>query len=70
MSEVIFYCQVFYIFLKEQILGDVPLDHSLHIPLFILENLKNTSMGDVCGFNCHLVLASMLKPIFPQQVHI
>jgi hypothetical protein len=20
------------------------------------------SMGDVCGFNCHLILASMLKP--------
>ncbi len=25
---------------------------------------------DVCGFNCHLVLASMAKPIFPHQVHI
>jgi hypothetical protein len=27
-------------------------------------------MGDVCGFNCHLILASMPKPIFPHQVHI
>jgi hypothetical protein len=27
-------------------------------------------MRDVCGFNCHLVLASMPKPIFPHQVHI
>jgi hypothetical protein len=28
------------------------------------------NMKDVCNFNCHLVLASMLKPIFPHQVHI
>ncbi len=70
MSEMIFYCQFFYIFLKGQIFGDVPLDRSLHIPLFTLQKLRDTNMGDVCAFNCHLVLASMPKPIFPQQVHI
>jgi hypothetical protein len=37
---------------------------------FTLQKFRNTSMGDVCNFNCHLVLASMLKPIFPHQVHI
>ncbi len=26
--------------------------------------------GDVCNFNCHLVLTSMLKLIFPHQVHL
>jgi len=36
MSKVIFYRWVFYIFLRGQILGDVPFDHSLHIPLFML----------------------------------
>jgi hypothetical protein len=36
----------------------------MHIPLFTFQKLRNTSMGDVCSFNCHLVLASMLKPIF------
>jgi hypothetical protein len=70
MSEVIIYFQFFYIMLKEQILGDVPFDHNLHIPLFTLQKLRDMSMGDVCGFNCHLVLTSMPKPIFPHQVHI
>jgi hypothetical protein len=70
MSEVIFYPKFFYILLRGQILGDVAFNYNLHIPLFTLQKLKDTSMGDVCGFNCHLVLASMLKPIFPHQVHI
>jgi hypothetical protein len=43
---------------------------TIFISLFTLQKFKDTSMGDVCGFNCHLVLASMLKPIFPHQVHI
>ncbi len=70
MSEVILYCWFFYIMLKGQIFGDVPLDRSLHIPSFTLQKIRNTSMGDVCSFNCHLVLASMFKLIFPHQVHI
>jgi hypothetical protein len=70
MSEVIIYYQFLYTLLKGQIIGDVPHDHSLHIPSFTLQKLKDMSMGDVCGFNCHLVLASMPKPIFPHQVHI
>jgi hypothetical protein len=70
MSKVIIYCQFFYILLKGQILGDVALDCSLHIPSFTLLKLKDTSMGDVCGFNCHLVLVSMPKLIFPHQFHI
>jgi hypothetical protein len=70
MSEVILYCRFFYIFLKGQILGDVPFYRSLHILLFTLQKLKDTSVGDVCGFNCLLVLASMPKPIFPHQVYI
>ncbi len=57
-------------FLDGQIFGYVPLNWSLHIPSFTLQKLRDTSMGFVCGFNCHLVLASMLKPIFPHQVHI
>jgi len=70
MSKVIIYYQFFYILLRGQILGNVPLDHSLHIPSFTLQKLRDMSMGDVCGFNCHLVLASMPKPIFPHQVYI
>jgi hypothetical protein len=70
MSEVIISRQYFYILLRGQILGNVPLNRNLHIPSFTLEKLRDMSMGDVCGFNCHLVLASMPKPIFPHQVHI
>jgi hypothetical protein len=70
MSKVIIYYQFFYILLRGQILGNVPLDHSLHIPSFTLQKLRDMSMGDVCGFNCHLVLASMPKPIFSHQVYI
>jgi len=70
MYEVIFYCRFFYILLRGQILGDVPLDRNLHISSFTLQKLKDTSMGDVCDFNCHLVLAIMPKPIFPHQVYI
>jgi hypothetical protein len=70
MSKVIFYHWIFYIFLKGQIFGYVPFNWSLHIPSFTLQKLRDTSMGDVCGFNCHLVLASMSKPIFPHQIHI
>jgi hypothetical protein len=70
MSEVIISRQFFYILLRGQILGNVPLNRNLHIPSFTLEKLRDMSMGDVCGFNCHLVLASMPKPIFPHQVHI
>jgi hypothetical protein len=36
MFKVIIYCWVFYIFLRGQILGDVPFNHSLHIPSFTL----------------------------------
>jgi hypothetical protein len=39
MSKVIFYCWFFYIFLKGQILGDVPFDRNLHIP-FLLHPTK------------------------------
>jgi len=70
MSKVIIYCRFFYILLRGQILRDVPLNCSLHIPLFTLQKGRDTSMRDVCGFNYHLVLASMLKPIFSHQVHI
>jgi hypothetical protein len=70
MSEVNIYHQFIYILLRGQILGEVPLDCNLHIPSFTLQKLKDTSMGDVCGFNCHLGLASMPKPIFPHRVHI
>ncbi len=45
MSKVIFYYWFFYIFLKGQILGDVPLNHNLHIPLFTLQKFRNTSIG-------------------------
>ncbi len=69
MYKVIFYRHFFYILLKGKILGNVPLNYSLHIPLFFLQKLRDTSMGNVCSFNCHLVLASMPKPIFPHQVH-
>ncbi len=48
----------------------VPFHQSLNIPLFILQKLRNTNMGDVCGLNCHLVLTFMLKPIFPHHVNI
>ncbi len=70
MSKVILYHQFFYILWRGQIFGDVLVDHNLHIPLFMLQKLRDTSMGDVCGINCHLVLVSMLKPIFPHQFHI
>jgi len=70
MFKVIFYLWFFYIFLRGQILGDVPLDCSLHIPSFTFQKLRDMSVGDVCGFNCHLVLASVSKLIFPNQVHI
>jgi hypothetical protein len=69
MSKVILYHWFFYIFLRERILGDVALDCSLHIPLFTLEKLRDTSMGDECDFNCQFFLASMPKPIVPHQVH-
>ncbi len=70
MFEVILYHCFFNILLRGQILGDVPLDYNLYIPLLTLQKLRDMSMGDVCGFNCHLVLASMPKPIFPPWVHI
>jgi hypothetical protein len=70
MSKVIFYCQLFYILLRGQFLRGVPLDRTLHIPLFTLQKLKNTNVRDVCDFNCHLVLVSMFKSIFPHQTHI
>ncbi len=57
-------------FLRGQILGNVPFDCSLHILSFTFQKLIDRSVGDVCGFNYHLVLASMPKPIFPHQVHI
>jgi hypothetical protein len=70
MSKVIFYLRLFYIFLRGQILGGVPFNLSLYILSFTLQKFKDTSLEDVCDFNCHLVLAFMLKPIFPHQVHI
>jgi hypothetical protein len=57
-------------FLDGQSFEYVPLNWSLHILSFTLQKLRDTSMGFVCGFNYHLVLASMPKPIFPHQVHI
>jgi hypothetical protein len=45
MFEVIFYHWFFYIFLKEQILGNVPLHRNLHIPLFTLQKLKTPAWG-------------------------
>jgi hypothetical protein len=65
MSKVNFYHWVFYIFLKGQILGDVPFNQSLHIHSFTLQKLNDMNMEDVCGFNCHLVLAFTPKTIFP-----
>jgi hypothetical protein len=50
--------------LRGQIFGIVPFDQSLDIPSFTLQKFKDTSMGDVCGFNCHLVLASNQNPSF------
>ncbi len=50
VSEVIFYHQFFYILLKGQILGNVPLHHNMHIPLFTLQKLRNTSMGGCMQF--------------------
>jgi len=70
MSKVILYHWFFYILLREQIVGDVPLNHSLHIPSFTLQKLRDMNMGDVCSLNCHLVFASMPKPIFSHQVYI
>jgi hypothetical protein len=70
MSKMTFYRWIFYIFSSGQIFGYVPLNWSLHIPSFTLQKLRDTSMGFVFGFNCHLVLASMFKPIFPHQIHI
>jgi hypothetical protein len=46
MSGVILYHQIFNILLRGQFFGNVPFDHSLHIPSFTLQKLKDTSMGD------------------------
>ncbi len=51
MSEVLFYCRFFYMLLRGQFFGDVPLDCNLHIPLFTLQKFKDMNMGDVCDFN-------------------
>jgi hypothetical protein len=45
MFKVILYCWCFYIFLRGQILGDVPLNHNLHIPSFTLQNLETRAWG-------------------------
>ncbi len=70
MFKVIFYRQISHILFKGQMFSYIPFDRNLCIPLFTLQKLKNMNMGDVCCFNCHLVLASVPKPIFAHQVHI
>ncbi len=45
MFKVIFYHNFFYILLKGQILEDVPFNHSLYIPSFTLQKLRDMSMG-------------------------
>ncbi len=62
--------RIFHILLMGQILLYVPFHQSFHILSFTLQKFKDTNMGDVCGFNYHLVLASMPKPIFPHEVNI
>ncbi len=47
ISKAILYHWFFYIFLKEQILGDVAFNCSLFIPLFNLQKIRDTSMGGV-----------------------
>jgi hypothetical protein len=48
----------------------IPFNWNLFIPLFILQKLKNMSMGDVCGFNCHLVLASVPTHLSTPSPHL
>jgi hypothetical protein len=64
MFEVVFYRQSFYILLRGQFLGDVPFNHNFHIPSFTLQKLRDMNMGDVCGFNFHLVWLPCLNPPF------
>ncbi len=40
------------------------------LPPSIYSKTQRHEHGDVCNFNCHLVLTSMLKLIFPHQVHL
>ncbi len=64
MYNVIFHHWIFYIFLKGQIFGGVPLNHNLHIPSFTLQKLRNTSMGMYAVTIATLFWPPSLNPSF------
>jgi hypothetical protein len=65
MYKVIFYCCFFDFFMRGQVFGFVPFKWGL--PSLTFQIFWYPCMGDKCNFNCHLVMASMFKPIFSHQ---
>jgi hypothetical protein len=64
MAKVIFYRWFFNILLKGQIFGDVPFDHSLHIPCSPCKNLETRTWRMYAVSIATLLWPACLNPSF------